>query len=299
MALPPSPGKSCTLTFSGVPPGRQVAPLFLYSPTSSFFFESTLTTGCPAARCSRTRSCRYRNCSSRSGCWRPSRVLLFACRLYPACRSSRRTICSLTVWPCSRSAAASVRRDLQVHRSGDLGSPRVSGSTSLSSAETRPGSCCSARLRPPPGLRDRVGATGVPGSSISPRPRRTVSGDTPTAVATSLTPPAPNSRASAPSHTRRCRSVRCGFTASNRRCSDISRSGTAQNVPRYHRKLRYFATGPKSEQSPEGSACADLGLGLEITAHQGCGDARRDLEIDVGGAVNSVDRQAEWVSHPG
>ena len=41
-----------------------------------------------------------------------------------------------------------------------------------------------------------------------------VSGDTSTAAATIRTPPLPSSRASAPSQTLRCRSVRCGLTAS-------------------------------------------------------------------------------------
>lgn len=63
------------------------------------------------------------------------------------------------------------------------------------------------------GTRDRPTSIGC-GSSDSSRPRRTVSGETPTASATTRTPLDPSSRASAPNQTRRCRSVRCGLTAS-------------------------------------------------------------------------------------
>jgi len=42
---------------------------------------------------------------------------------------------------------------LHVHRNGDIGSPRVSGSTSASNAASSPGSRSRKRLRPPPGCR--------------------------------------------------------------------------------------------------------------------------------------------------
>jgi hypothetical protein len=54
-----------------------------------------------------------------------------------------------TLWPWRVSSAASLRVDLVVHRSGDTGSPRSSGSTRASSAERSPRSTSAARLRPP------------------------------------------------------------------------------------------------------------------------------------------------------
>ena len=60
-----------------------------------------------------------------------------------------------TWWPCRVSSAARLRVDLVVHRSGDIGSPRSSGSTRASSARRSPGSRSAACLRPPPGRRAR------------------------------------------------------------------------------------------------------------------------------------------------
>jgi hypothetical protein len=62
-------GKSCTPTRSGSPVGCHSHPPLAYRPTSSFFLVSTLTTGWPAARCSRACSLPSRNCAS------PVRVL--------------------------------------------------------------------------------------------------------------------------------------------------------------------------------------------------------------------------------
>ena len=57
--------------------------------------------------------------------------------------------------PIAVSSRASVRVDFVVHRSGDSGSPRVSGSMSESKFSSSSGSATSAFFRPPPGLRTR------------------------------------------------------------------------------------------------------------------------------------------------
>ena len=67
--------KSWTCTRCGVFAGRQVRPAFLNAPTSSFFLVSTEIVGCCCRCARRTRRAMYRNCASRSTCWRPSRVL--------------------------------------------------------------------------------------------------------------------------------------------------------------------------------------------------------------------------------
>jgi hypothetical protein len=101
-------------------------------PSCSRFLASTLMTGSPAAWWSLTCSLRWRNWASRSGCWAPSRVLTLACRLNPSRFNSRPTVGAETGCPCRVSSSARCRSDLVVHRSGDIGSPRRSGSTSAS-----------------------------------------------------------------------------------------------------------------------------------------------------------------------
>ena len=86
MAFPPVVAvagitKSWTCTRCGVFAGRQVRPAFLNAPTSSFFLVSTEIVGCCCRCARRTRRAMYRNCASRSTCWRPSRVLALPCRL--------------------------------------------------------------------------------------------------------------------------------------------------------------------------------------------------------------------------
>jgi hypothetical protein len=75
-----------------------------------------------------------------SGCCLPSRVLALPCRLNPSRRSKSATVSALTLYPWRVSSPASLRVDLVVHRSGDIGSPRSCGSTNASSAGTSPGS---------------------------------------------------------------------------------------------------------------------------------------------------------------
>jgi hypothetical protein len=115
------------------------------------------------------------------------------------------------LWPWRVSSAARLRDDLVVHRSGDIGSPRSSGSTRASSAGRSPRSSAAAFLRPPPGLRARPSGSAPESSSVT--PRETVASRTPAARATSRIPSCPSARASAPISSRRCRSSRCGKIA--------------------------------------------------------------------------------------
>ena len=131
-----------------------------------------------------------RNWASRSGCCFPSTVLALPCRLYPAPASSLATVRAVTWWPCLVSSPARFAVDLVVQRSGDIGSPLVSGSTSASSAGISPASRPARPGRPPPGPR-----TLPPGSapdSISALPRRTVFTSAPVARAITATPPPPS-----------------------------------------------------------------------------------------------------------
>src|SRR5215212_8017791 len=103
------------------------------------------------------------------------------------------------------SAPANFGTLLEVHRSGDSGSPRVDGSTSRSRSSTTPGSVSLIGLRPPPARRTRPGSGRSPASS-SAIPRRIVLSPIPVTRATSATPTAPCERASAAAHSRRRRS---------------------------------------------------------------------------------------------
>ena len=87
----------------------------------------------------------------------------------PVRSNNLRTTKSLTWGPFSRSPSVRVRIDFDVHRSGDIGSPRVAGSISDSNAATSSSSWDSARFRTPPERRDRPAAGAVP-SSASFRP---------------------------------------------------------------------------------------------------------------------------------
>ena len=108
----------------------------------------------------------------------------------PQPRSIRATVRSDTGCPAPVSASARLRVDLVVHTSGDIGSPRVSGSTSAFSAAVSPGSVSASFLRPPPGARTRADGSATPSSSRT--PRATVSGCTPVASATTVIPPRPS-----------------------------------------------------------------------------------------------------------
>ena len=95
------------------------------------------------------------NCALRSGCEPPSLVLRLLCKLYPAALNRVPTVHGLMGCPCRTNSSARWAVLLQVQRNGDIGSPRLTGSTSCSSAGDNPGSESVRRLRPPPFLRKR------------------------------------------------------------------------------------------------------------------------------------------------
>ncbi len=115
--------------------------------------------------------------------------------------------------PWEVSSVARCRVDFVVHRSGDMGSPRMSGSTRASNAGRSPEFRSATRLRPPPGRRIRPSGAWPESNSVT--PVETVASRTPAARATSLIPTWPSARASAPISNRRCRSSRCGNIAVN------------------------------------------------------------------------------------
>lgn len=63
-------------------------------------------------------------------------VLGLACRLKPSSRSSPATVSAETRWPRRVSSAASFRVDFVVQRTGDIGSPRSSGSTNATARKS-------------------------------------------------------------------------------------------------------------------------------------------------------------------
>ena len=89
-------------------------------------------------------------------------TLALPCRLNPIARSIRATVRSETGCPPPVNASARFRVDFVVHTSSDIGSPRVSGSTSVVSSATSPGSDSASLLRPPPGARTRTDGSGSP-----------------------------------------------------------------------------------------------------------------------------------------
>ena len=93
----------------------------------------------------------------------------------------------LTRQPAIVKAAVSFARLLHVHRKGDMGSPRVSGSTNDSKAAFSPGCVRPIPGRPAPARRMRVVAS-TP-SANSRRPVRIVSRARPVAAETSASPP--------------------------------------------------------------------------------------------------------------
>ena len=103
-------------------------------------------------------------------------------------------------------ALAAVRRQCGTvvgkrRRSGDIESPRTSGSTSARSASRTAGFRSTTRLRPPPGRRMR--SNGASPEQSSRMPADTVASRTPAARATALIPPWPRDWASAPINRRR------------------------------------------------------------------------------------------------
>ena len=153
------------------------------------------------------------NCALRSGCDAPSRLLRTDCSRFPSSRSNRPTVVELTFQPVLDSAAASFARLLHVQRNGDSGSPRVTGSTSFSSACLMAGWDCSMPGRPAPGWRIRPRSATPDSSSL--RPLRIVGRDKPVASETRASPPYPMARHSVAAHIRRPRSSRYASTAAH------------------------------------------------------------------------------------
>src|ERR1019366_2500857 len=131
----------------------------------------------------------------------------------------------------SRKLWLSLRRLLQVHKSGDCGSPRVVGSTRERRSSMRLASIALIGLRPPPNRRTRSASTAPPArNSLSARP--TVLRASPVARDTAAIPPCPAVIASAAANRRRPRSSSTGSSASNRwRMVDSS------ITPPYYRQL--------------------------------------------------------------
>src|SRR5713226_9640992 len=115
--------------------------------------------------------------------------------------------------PCS--SLASLRTLLLVQRSGDCGSPRVTGSTSRSRSSLKPGSLLTLLLRPPPFLRIRPSPTLAPCCS-SLIPWLMTGRESPVARETIETPPHPIASASLAASSRRVRSFSSVATRSYR-----------------------------------------------------------------------------------
>lgn len=143
---------------------------------------------------------------------------------------------------------------LQVHRSGDSGSPRVTGSTNFSKSLSNVGSRAANVLRPPPGWRIRLREEGLTGTSGEPwssrTPRRIVVMERPVASTTAESPPHGNSRASAAAQCRRKDSSMVGPRAwyFRRRLSMISGSLISRAERCEGNLSSYFCAGPKERE---------------------------------------------------
>ena len=150
MAFPQaSVGKSWTSTASGWPVGCHSRPAFLNWPTNSFFFVSTEITGCLRRRNRTAVALMYSNWALRSRVRGALTPLLRGLQAVAQLPEEAAQVVELTRHP-TVSAAASFARLLHVHRSGDVGSPRVRGSTSASRAAVMPGCVVWMRGRPAP-----------------------------------------------------------------------------------------------------------------------------------------------------
>jgi hypothetical protein len=129
-------------------------------------------------------------------------VALWCCRMSATLRA-------LIGYPWRHNSSASFAVLLDDQRNGDIGSPRVAGSTSRSNSFTSPGSCSAFDFLPPPALRTRSGGTSLPSSSRT--ALCSVVRLNPVARANDAIPPWPRNRASAAATNRRCRSFRYGF----------------------------------------------------------------------------------------
>src|ERR1019366_7568229 len=119
------------------------------------------------------------------------------------------TVRALTGYPWRHNSSANFAVLLDDQRNGDMGSPRVAGSTSRSNSFTSRGSCSAFDFLPPPAFRTRSGGTSLPSSSRT--ALCSVVRLNPVARANVAIPPWPRNRASAAATNRRCRSFRYGF----------------------------------------------------------------------------------------
>ena len=125
------------------------------------------------------------------------------CRLNPSARSIRASASFPHRNPSPAISRSSSRSDSEHQVTSAIGSPRVAASASPVSACLNPGCDSSAFFRPPPGRRDRPGASpSSPPDSTSDTPAATVVSDTAAATATALIPPYPSARASIPRYCR-------------------------------------------------------------------------------------------------
>src|ERR1035441_5884395 len=119
------------------------------------------------------------------------------------------TVRALILYPWRHNSSANFTVLFDDQRNGDIGSPRVAGSTSRSSSFNSPGFCSALDFLPPPAFRPRSGGTSCPSSSRT--ALCSVVRLNPVARATVAIPPCPRNRASAAATNRRCRSFRYGF----------------------------------------------------------------------------------------
>src|ERR1017187_7338254 len=75
------------------------------------------------------------------------------------------TVRALIGYPWRHNSSASFAVLLDDQRNGDMGSPRVAGSTSRSNSFTSRGSCSAFDFLPPPAFRTRSGGTSLPSRS--------------------------------------------------------------------------------------------------------------------------------------
>src|ERR1700722_6756665 len=166
----------------------------------------------------------------------------------------------------SRRLWLSLRRLLEVHSSGDCGSPRVSGSTSARRSSSKFASVSLRGLRPPPPRRTRS-KSGVSPARNSASPRPIVLRAIPVARITAMIPPCPADVASAAAKRRRPRSSSTGARASKRwRMADSSITpkryslATPEGIPPANKirsdPIHLFADGPLDQRR----SASDFGL---------------------------------------
>ncbi len=180
-----------------------------------------------------------------------------------AVASPAATASTTTALAVKRAPERSRRSILHVQRSGDMASPRASGSTSAFGSSSKPGSVSVNDLRSPPGRRTRQGAGGGASSSFGPRP--IVLAAMRVIRETAAMPPCPAALVSDTAKSRRCRSPSSGNIAALRSrsfCEESSsiipnatthRQRGESPPPRFHAKtdsavVRRARRYPRSER---------------------------------------------------